>query len=262
MFRIFGLDIQDISLAEILLKIREAIAVNKQMLIVTANPEILVYSQKSKKYYEILKKAILLPDGIGIVLASLFGRHFIKNGRVRGVDLVQELVKNSANLGYSVYIIGTSSNDILQKATQNFSSTYGKINIIGYDSGPNFDKKAEFPLNNVENDKLLTILQQLKPDVLLVAFGHPKQEFWLDYYLPQLPVKIGIGVGGTFDYLAGVVKSPPLMFKRLGLEWFWRLIIQPARIKRIFTAVIVFPCLFGGYLIKKLFHVEQLDKNG
>ncbi len=241
MLEIFRTKIDSLSLNEVLIKIKEFLTDGKQHLIVTINPEILLKVRADKNYQDIIKSADLrVVDGFGIILMSyLLGRP-LKKGRITGVELTQVLVKEFNN---PLFLIGSDS-DILQKTTHNLSIKYGKNNIIGYEIGPFFSNDSEFPLHNSINEKLINIINQLKPDILLVGFGAPKQEKWISYYLSKLPsVKLAIGVGGTFDYLSSSILRAPKFFRKIGLEWLWRLIRQPKRLFRIIRAVIVFPIL-------------------
>jgi N-acetylglucosaminyldiphosphoundecaprenol N-acetyl-beta-D-mannosaminyltransferase len=257
MFTLFGIKFADIGLNEALAKVQGFLQDSKKHLVVTANPEIMVYSHNHPEYKKILQNTdLVVIDGVGLVLVSYFSRNPLTKGRVTGVELVENLVKNSVSGEYTIFLTG-ETDSVLEKATLNFSSKYTKINIVGYKSGPIFSKDDKFPLQNKDNDALLEEIKNKKPDILLVAFGHPKQDLWLNYYIPQLPIKIGIGVGGALDYFAGKAIIPPKVFRSLGLEWLWRLVLEPKRAKRIFTAVVIFPMLVLGDLIKKLFHVEQ-----
>ncbi len=244
-FTLFGLSVSNLGFAGTLGRIIGFAKGDGHHLVITANPEIMVYAHNHPEYRQILQGAsLVVADGIGLVMASYLSSSPLTNGRVVGIDLVKELVKNSGEKGYSVFLVGVD-NEILQKATLNLSSSYSKINIVGYKQGPIFAKNAQFPLSDLKNDELLVAINQAKPDILLVGFGHPKQELWLNYYLPQLPVKVGIGVGGSFDYLAGDIKRSPRVLQMIGLEWLWRLFSNPwLRLARIFTAVAVFPILF------------------
>lgn len=258
MFQLFGINLADVSLRGAADLIQASLRLPGQQLVVTANPEILVYARRHPSYRSLLQGAsLVLPDGMGVLLASYLSAHPLRKGRVRGVDLVDILVRESGTKAYSVFFIGSASNDILQKATLNFINKYSKINIVGCESGPRLGSNSDFPISDPNNDKLLEIIREKKPDIILVGFGHPKQELWLSYYLPQLPVKVGIGVGGSFDYFAGVVSRAPRFMQSIGLEWLWRLLLEPWRIKRIFTALVIFPWLLLVDCFRRMFHMEQ-----
>ena len=262
MFKVFGLPITNLSLDQAVARIRGYIAPGQKHLVVTANPEILTYARQDASYAKVLGRAsLLIPDGIGVVLASYLTKEPLTMGRVTGVELVRKLVQESVKYGYTIYLIGSQSKAILDKATQNLSQDYGKINIVGYEVGPFFNGLAGFPLKFAANDDLIKEITKLRPDILLAAFGHPKQEIWLNYYLPLLPVHVGIGIGGTLDYIAGLCPEPPRLLKMLGFEWFWRLIVNPKlRFSRVFKAIVVFPGLYLAYRLKQMFHVEQFDE--
>ena len=238
MLKIFGVSISDLGLRGAVEQIIELTKHAGRHLVVTANPEILVYARRHADYHQVLAQATLIvPDGTGVVMASYVLGRPIKQGRVTGVELVSELAKKSESQGYSLYFFG-ADNAVLQNAIMALKNKYGNINVIGYGIIPFFNDIVN--INEAENSKILANISQKRPDILLVGIGHPKQEYWINKYISQLPVKVAIGVGGTFDYLSGVVKMPPMMFKKFGLEWLWRLIIQPKRFHRIFTAVFVF----------------------
>lgn len=262
---IFGVPIHDFGLEGVLAKIKDIVLSNSSgKLIITANPEILLEARKNKDYKNILQSAeLVLPDGVGVTLASLFYSRPILNGRVIGRILAEELIKISKDNNYTIFLTGTQNNDILSKAIENLKNKsvhYCRSLIVGSHAGPQFSKDDKYPLNDLENEKLLDLIKQTKPDILLVAFGHPKQEMWLKHYLPQLPVKVGIGIGGTLDYWAGLVDKPPILFSKFGLEWLWRLIKQPKiRFKRVFRAVVLFPSMMWIELLKKLFIKNKLD---
>jgi N-acetylglucosaminyldiphosphoundecaprenol N-acetyl-beta-D-mannosaminyltransferase len=257
MFTLFGIKFADIGLNEALAKIKDFLQDGKKHLVVTANPEIMVYSHSHPEYKKILQNTdLVVADGVGLILASYFCFNPLIKGRVTGVELVENLVKSSVSGEYTIFLIG-ETDSVLEKATLNFSLKYTKINIVGFKSGPIFSKDDKFPLQNKDNNALLEEIKNKKPDIILVAFGHPKQDLWLNYYMPQLPIKVGIGVGGALDYFAGKAIISPKVFRSLGLEWLWRLVLEPKRAKRILIAVVIFPILVLGDLIKKLFHVEQ-----
>lgn len=258
MYKVFGISVADVGLRGAADLVQASLRLPGQQLVVTANPEILVYAHQARVYREILKHAgLVVPDGIGVVLASYLGLKPIRLGRVTGVELTELLVKESNLKNYSVYFVG-GDYDTLQKATHYLVDKYGKINISGYFVGPRLSPKDSFPLAGDVNQALVDDILLKKPDIIFVGFGHPKQELWFNYYLPRLVgVKVGIGVGGAFDYFSGKICRAPNWLRMLGLEWLWRLLADPGRLSRILVAVLVFPALVLLDGIKNLFHVEQ-----
>lgn len=251
MFSLFEVNINDLNLREALDKIHSLLKAGGKHLVVTANPEIMVRAACDPEYKKVLQSAsLILADGIGIVMASYILGQPLKKGKLAGVDLIEGLIKRSVVDRFSIFIAG-STVDVLNKTTHNLRLKYGNINIVGQYSAIKTNKDFLFYNKNKEEQELISQIQFTKPDILLLAFGYPRQEIWLNKHLDNLPVKIGIGVGGSFDYLSGAIKRAPEIFRRLGFEWLWRLLIEPWRIKRIFKAVLVFPYLVMVEAFKK-----------
>jgi N-acetylglucosaminyldiphosphoundecaprenol N-acetyl-beta-D-mannosaminyltransferase len=219
MFTCFGVPIEGPSLAD-------ALKSNARW-IVTANPEILLAAKKDKTYRDILNTADLrVADGIGLTLiARLFGH---KLHRVTGVDLAEALIKDAKKIA----LIG-GTKDTAERALKNLN-----VPGIALQGGTvNNDGTGDSA-----NDEALHQLILESPDLVLVAFGHPKQEQWIAKNLPNLPsVRRIIGVGGTFDYWARNIPRAPKWIRSVGLEWLFRLVHEPSRIGRILNAVVAFP---------------------
>ncbi|HBV33129.1 TPA: hypothetical protein DEB72_01185 [Patescibacteria group bacterium] len=197
-----------------------------------------MHAKKNNDYYRILKHAsLLIPDGAGITSLSYLFNEPLTKGRVMGVNLAERVLKESAFYDLKVFIIGDNL-DVLK----NVANKYG--GKISYAAGPMFNNWENFPLADQTNDFLIERIEAESPDILLVGFGAPKQERWIDYYLPKLStVKIAMGVGGSLDYLGERLKRAPLWMQTSGIEWLWRVILQPKRIFRIIRAVFIFPIL-------------------
>lgn len=220
---------------EILSAIESALIGQKQLFISTPNPEILVEATRNHLFLEALSLAdISLPDGIGLVIAlRIKGIHISKiTGRSIFLRLLQ--IANSHKL--KVYILGASiaSNTATIEKIQH---QYPSIDVRG--SGEmSIDKYGN------SNDELLHEIQTFSPNIVFVAFGHPKQELWIHRVKKLFPTTTFMAIGGTLDYFSGTVPIPPNSISSLGLEWFFRLITQPQRWKRIFTAICIFPWIF------------------
>lgn len=190
--------------------------------IVTPNPEFIVLAQQNKKFLEILNRSSLsVADGVGLVWASrLLGATLPE--RVAGIDLAEHLVALAAKGGRSVYLLGGRKNSA-EKAAQKLTERYPGLKVVGTFEGESDES---------HDQETLTQIGKRRVDLLLVAFGHPKQEYWLDRNLSQLDIGLAMGIGGAFDYWSGHVARAPEWIRNLGLEWLYRLIRQPWRLKR------------------------------
>lgn len=148
-----------------------------------------------------------------------FADHSFPN--TTGIDLVEALCQLASQNGYSVAFIGGQSG-AASLAGAHMVSKYPGLKLVYSDPGGHIspDGKAE-------------VLPALPPtDIVFVAYGHRKQEKWIERYKSELPVRVLMGVGGSFDYLSGRVPRAPVIFRYFGLEWLFRLILQPWRIAR------------------------------
>ncbi|PXW92024.1 N-acetylglucosaminyldiphosphoundecaprenol N-acetyl-beta-D-mannosaminyltransferase [Streptohalobacillus salinus] len=195
---------------------------SEKKFIVTANPEILMNAYEDSKYGSAIKKAdYIVADGIGVVLASKMNRTSLPE-RIPGYDLMIELL-NSINFhGQSCYFLGASEsvNSRLIKVIKN---KYPDIKIAGHSDG-------YFSIND---EKVLKSVLVSKPDFIFVALGMPKQEEWIARHFELFDKGIFMGVGGSFDVLAGEVNRAPKLWIRLNLEWLYRIIQDPVRLKRL-----------------------------
>jgi len=228
MSKILGVKIDNISFSDALAKIQAFLMVDELHQIATVNPEFIMTAQNDPVFLEILNQTDLnVPDGIGLQFASWFLGKKI-NERITGVDLTWEVCKIAAEKGYSVYFLGAAEG-VAQKAAHRVKLLNPDLKIAGTYSG------------NPDEEGIVDRINETKPDILLVAFGAPKQEKFIYNNRYTLKTKLAIGVGGTFDYIAGEVAYAPIWVRKIGFEWFYRLFTQPKRAKRIFTAVIIFP---------------------
>lgn len=236
---ILGVKIDNLSLGEAAQKVEFFLSGPKNNLIVTPNPEMVVRAQKDVTFRNLLNSAALsIPDGIGLVLASRFLKNPIKK-KVPGVDFMEEICRIASASGKSVFLLGAQIG-VAGKACENLNEKFPDLKIAGHLDG-DFDLESCFQS-----------VKKASPDILFVALGAPKQERWIFENLNKLEsVKLAMGVGGAFDFLSGKTKRAPLWMRKIGLEWFWRLIIEPRRVKRIVDAVIVFPVIFAySFLVK------------
>jgi len=214
--KILGINISTEKRSEILKKIIKSLKTSSQKFyIVTPNPEIMMYGLRDHEFQGVLNRAqVALPDGIGVLMASkIRGKGPIS--RITGVDFMEELVGQCAKEGLTTGFFGGGSG-VAEKTAKCLHKSYPNLKVVFTGS----------------EDKGLRSKDQRPIDVLFVALGFPKQEKWIAENLDKIPVKCAMGVGGAFDYLAGVVPRAPKLVRELGFEWLFRLIMQPWRIKR------------------------------
>lgn len=188
---------------------------------VTPNPEMILCSRKNPAFARALNEAdLILPDGIGDLYAARILGTPLKE-RVSGSDLYPHLLAHLAKTGGSVYLYGAKPG-VAEKAAGNLASAYHGLRIVGAEHGYQSQDTA-----------LLQHIQDTKPDLLLVCLGAPRQELWMYDHAGMKEVGLMIGLGGCLDIMAGHVKRAPESWQRLGLEWLYRLLKEPRRVKRM-----------------------------
>lgn len=254
--KILGIQVDNYSKTETLQKVGEFLDFDKQNKIFTPNPEMLVDAQKDEYFKKVLNSGDLnVCDGFGLWLAMSFPRRRESSvgQRYTGIDLMIDICKLAEVKNKSVYLLGSGSDEVLEKTKINLLKKFPNLQIVGSHPGNNltiqqFNNEIMIAYNKDQNDELLSQINLVEPSILFVAFGHNKQEKWIYENLEKMPsVKIAMGVGGSFDYISGNIKRAPRLIRKFGLEWMYRLIKQPNRIGRIFKATFVFLWL---YLIK------------
>ncbi len=222
---ILGVPISNITMDGAVEKVSEFMKSDGLHPIYTPNPEIVMLAKGNKEFLEVIKKAdLVVPDGIGVVIASKLQKGERLPERVAGYDLVQNTMKRAVKEGYKYYFFG-SKPGVAEEAAKRMRETYPGIQIVGTRDG--YFKKEDEP-------SIIEDINASGANILLVALGAPKQEMWIERNRHLLPnVRVAIGVGGSLDGMAGIVKRAPIAFQKLGLEWFYRLLQQPTRFKRM-----------------------------
>lgn len=208
-----------------------------QHFVVTPNPEMAVLAARDPGFLKILESSSLaLADGFGLrVAAWIEGTHV--PATITGVEFTLRLARLAEQKYCSAYLLGAGKG-VAEEAARNLVLNFPKLKIAGAEQGGSIRWIAGAW---EEEPDLASRIAAAKPDVLLVALGHGKQERWIRDHLPKLPtVRVAMGIGGTLDFLAGRVWRAPLILRRLHLEWLWRLLIEPWRFFRIFEATVVF----------------------
>lgn len=202
---------------------------NIKTFIITANPETFIMGQNDEKFNAVLidKKTIIVPDGIGIVKAGKIFGYEIKE-RIPGIDIAEKLLEYSSELKKTVYLYG-SKQEVLEKMKKMIIEKYSNLVLVGMKNGYG---------NN--RDKDFEEIEKLKPDVILVALGMKYQEMLIYKNLAKFEKGIFVGVGGSFDVLSGSKKRAPEIFRKLNLEWLYRILKEPSRMKRFYDNNIKF----------------------
>ena len=240
MKQVLGVKIDDLNIESALSKARDFLHSANQNKIFTPNPEMLVKAQKGDYFRQVLNSGDLnLCDGFGL-------RVFSGVTRIPGIDFMLELCALAEKENKSIYLLGSGSDDVVKQCAEALNKKFVHLIIAGFDGGPVITENVKYPMSNIqsENENTLHKINTAHPDIVFVAFGMGKQEKWIYENIDKMPgVKIAMGVGGSFDYIAGTVPRAPLFLRRIGLEWMYRLFRQPRRLRRIFNATILFTYL-------------------
>jgi N-acetylglucosaminyldiphosphoundecaprenol N-acetyl-beta-D-mannosaminyltransferase len=192
--------------------------------IVSGNPQILLNGLQDNVLLDnfISKNSIIIPDGISTVICSKIVGQPVKE-KIAGIEVMEAMVKKCEKENQGIYLLGATK-EILDMCNINLRTKYSKLNILGSHDG-------YFDLDNCE--EILMEIEKVKPQVLFVAMGCPRQEMFITKYMDRLPCKVFMGVGGSFDIVAGTLKRAPRWMINLGLEWLYRVAKEPFRIKRL-----------------------------
>lgn len=230
---LLGIPIDALTAGQALARLRSLLASGGSHHVMTPNSEMLVEATKNSRFREILRRAALnLPDSSGLLLAARWtGQHLPE--RVTGVDTVQALCM-TLDESHPVFLLGAGTG-VAERTAAVLQSRNPHLRIVGTFSGNPRPEYAE---------QILRAINAARPHLLLVAFGAPEQDLWIAEHLPKMPsVRVAMGIGGTFDFIAGAKKRAPAFLQTVGLEWLWRFGQEPSRWKRIWRAVVVFPFL-------------------
>lgn len=196
-------------------------------LVVTLNPEMIENAKTSPDFSKILTDAsLIIPDGIGIEMGLKLLGHRVK--RIAGIEFAHSMIEECAKTGKTIALVGAKP-EVISLAAQNLQNEFKDLQIV-------------YTHDGYYNDdfKIIDELSEKQPYLVLAALGSPKQEIFLNKLKEKLTGSVLIGVGGSFDVWAGFVKRAPKIYQKLGLEWLYRTVKEPARLKRIFPTLPVF----------------------
>lgn len=201
--------------------IQNKIKNQEKMFIVTANPETFMYGTKNKEFNQLLcdEQTTIVCDGSAIkVVGNMLG-YKIKE-RITGIDVAQLLLDIANEKKLSIYLFGAQE-EVIEKLNSVIQEKYPEAHVVGYSNG-----------YVAKKDQVFQEIKKLNPDIVMVALGIPAQEKLIYKHLNDFKKGIFIGVGGSFDCLSGIKKRAPKIFSKLYLEWLYRIILEPRRLKR------------------------------
>lgn len=191
--------------------------------IMTPNPEMVMLAQENKELMNALRASdLVIPDGIGLIIASKI-RNIGLLERVTGIDTMAKVLQICHEQQKNIFLLGGKPGRA-KNAIENILNQYPGITSAGYYHGY---------FSEEENDKILGMINQQHPEVVFVCLGSPRQEIWIHKNRDRLNCKIAMGAGGSVDVYAGEVKRAPDVYQKIGMEWLYRLIQEPSRIKRM-----------------------------
>jgi N-acetylglucosaminyldiphosphoundecaprenol N-acetyl-beta-D-mannosaminyltransferase len=218
---ILGVGFDRMALVDAVAQIEQRLDAGERTFIITANPEFVMLCREDPALSAIAQRAeLVVPDGTGAVVAArLLGDTLPR--RAPGRLLVDRLAALATERRLSIFLLGAAPG-IAELAAQTLRSRHPELRVAGTYAGSAEDDADVVPR-----------VAATAPDLVLVAFGMPKQELWIARNLDRLPsVRVAVGVGGSLDYLAGAAKAPPGIVHAVGLEWLWRLVRDPRRWRR------------------------------
>ncbi|MBQ2865915.1 MAG: WecB/TagA/CpsF family glycosyltransferase [Clostridia bacterium] len=220
---VMGIGFDDMTLEDFIADGMDCVRTREKCMVVTPNAEIALIAKNDPGFKDILNQSRLcLPDGISIKMAAKILKLPIRH-KVAGVEFCEGMCRKLSETGGSVYLFGAKPG-VAEKAGENLSAKYPGLKIAGTHDG------YFAPSQEAE---IIADINACSPDMLLCCLGAPKQEKFMSKYQNALIVPVMVGAGGSMDVFAGTVKRAPKLFIKLGLEWFYRLITDPKRIKRM-----------------------------
>jgi N-acetylglucosaminyldiphosphoundecaprenol N-acetyl-beta-D-mannosaminyltransferase len=221
--RVLGVRVDDLDTVGTLDRIEELLAAGGHHLVATVNPEFVMLARRDPEFHRLLESAALcLADGWGVTWAARRQGRPLPT-RVTGVDLIPALAERAARKGWRLFLLGAAPG-VAEVVARLLTAEHPALVIAGCHAG----------LAGPEGDEeSLRLIAAARPDIVLVAYGAPRQEVWIARNLARLEAGVGIGVGGAFDYLSGRVPRAPAWMRRAGLEWLYRLLRQPWRARRM-----------------------------
>jgi len=221
---ICGVNIDNISMENVIEEIEDLIIKGREGFIVTPNVDHIVQLQKDAGFSAVYRDAVLvLADGVPLLWASKFLDIPLKE-KISGSDLFPRLCEVAARRGYRLFFCG-GREGAADMAKAVLEKKFPGLNVVETYCPP-----LGFEKDKKENSKIVRLIKDAQPDILFVGLGAPKQEKWIHKYKDQYQVPVSIGIGVSFEFVAGMIKRAPLWMQKIGLEWFWRVMMEPGRL--------------------------------
>jgi N-acetylglucosaminyldiphosphoundecaprenol N-acetyl-beta-D-mannosaminyltransferase len=221
--RILGIRVDNVTTKETLALMERWVVERTPHQIVTVNPEFVMRAQHDEEFRVVLERAALaLPDGVGLLWAARVLGQPLRE-RVTGSDSLPEIAALGAEKGYRLYLLGAAPG-VAAQAAEILRERNPGLQIVGTFAG------SPAPSDEAE---IIARITSAAPDFLFVAYGAPQQDLWIHRHLHRLGVPVCMGVGGAFDFIAGIAPRAPLWMRQRGLEWLHRLLTQPWRWRRM-----------------------------
>lgn len=219
---ILGVRVDDVTYEDVLAHVEQWVEAGSAHQVATVNVEFIMGARRNPVFRQVLAQASLcVPDGIGVVWASRRQGRLLRQ-RVAGVDLVERIAARGAERGWRIYFLGAAPG-VAERAATILAERYPGLKVAGCYAG---SPRTE------EEDRIVGWVRAACPDVLFVAYGAPRQDLWIARNQARIGVPVAMGVGGAFDFIAGVTRRAPEWVQRAGLEWLHRLIKEPWRLRR------------------------------
>ena len=219
---ILGVPIHPVTYEGLLDLVTNFVASGSPHQICTANPEFVMTAQRDPQFMAVLRSAdLVLADGAGLLWAAKRQSRELPE-RVTGSDGIYRLAERAAQVGWKIYLLGAAPG-IAERTAEILQQRYPGLHIAGTFAGS--PSEADYP-------EIAARIKNTDPDILLVAYGAPKQDLWIAEHMQDLQTPVNIGIGGAFDHVTGARRRAPNWLIRLNLEWLWRLITQPWRWRR------------------------------
>jgi len=235
-----GIPLDNLTLDECLTRFDELITKREPVYVITANVDHVVKLAKNPAYRKVYDEAALnLADGVPLMWAGKFLGTPLKK-KISGSDLLPIVCRESARKGYRLFFMG-GRQEAAELAAIKFREQFPGLQIVGTYCPP-----FGFEKDNAENEKIISMIRDSKADILFVGLGAPKQENWICPNRFKYNIPISIGVGASFEFAAGMVQRAPVWMQKIGLEWFWRIIMEPGRLWRRYLVddMLFFPLIF------------------